>query len=94
MKMDFFQSLTPNGICRRVASNLRSRRKTRGFSQESLSRKSGVSLASLKRFENSGEISLSSLVKLAVVLACEEELTALFAGTTYSSIQDVLDEPV
>ena len=94
MKMDFFQSLTPNGICRRIASNLRARRKTADLTQEALSRKSGVSLGSLKRFEHSGEISLSSLVKLAVALECDDELTALFEKKPYSSIQEILDEPL
>ncbi len=40
-------------------------RKKNGISQLELSKRSGVSYGSLKRFETSGQISLESLLKLA-----------------------------
>lgn len=40
-------------------------RKKTGISQLELSKRSGVSYGSLKRFETSGQISLESLLKLA-----------------------------
>lgn len=43
-------------------------RKQKGFSQAELAQRSGVSLGSLKRFENKGQVSLESLLKLAQVL--------------------------
>ena len=57
-----------------------------------LSTRSGVSLASLKRFEQTGEISLVSLLKIAVVLEDVESFDALFTRKEYSSIQEVIDE--
>jgi len=43
-------------------------RRQLGYSQSELAKRSGVSLGSVKRFENSGQISLESLLKLAQIL--------------------------
>jgi len=53
-----------------LKTRFRQRRKALGYTQSELSSRSGVSLGSLKRFENSGQISLESLLKLAFVLEC------------------------
>jgi len=53
-----------------LKSKFRQRRKALGYTQLELSSRSGVSLGSLKRFENSGQISLESLLKLAFILEC------------------------
>ena len=47
---------------------LRILRKKAGLSQVELAERSGVSLGSIKRFENSGQISLESLLKLIHLL--------------------------
>lgn len=75
-----------------IASRMRARRKKRKLSQEALSNRAGVSLGSLKRFEQTGEISLTSLVKIAFSLGCESDFDALFQSTGYTSIQEVIDE--
>ena len=49
------------------------------MSQGQLSQLSGVSFGSLKRFEQTGEISLSSLVLIADALGCGGDFDALFA---------------
>ena len=43
-------------------------RKDKGYSQKELAERCGVSLASIKRFEQSGQISLESLLKIAHLL--------------------------
>ena len=55
---------------------------------------SGVSLGSLKRFESTGEISLISLLKLAIVLDCAEEFEQLFVKEHIMSIQEIIDGKV
>lgn len=92
MNMDFLFSKTPKEIQKVIASNERKRRKEAGLTQEQLSRKADVSLGSLKRFETTGEISLYSLLKLAIVLEQEEEFMKLFEREHYNSIQEVIDE--
>lgn len=51
-----------------------------------------MSLGSVKRFERTGEISLSSLIKIAFVLGAEYDFDTLFSKKGYSSIQEVIDE--
>ncbi len=53
---------------------------------------SGVSLGSLKRFEQSGEISLQSLTKTAIALDVENELEDLFNNVPFASIEEVINE--
>jgi transcriptional regulator with XRE-family HTH domain len=85
---------TPNEISHEIADNVRSRRKEGKLTQKQLSTKAGVSLGSLKRFETSGEISLNSLLKLAIVLGCENDFLSLFAKKQYRSIQEIIDEEI
>ena len=54
--------------------------------------RSGVSLGSVKRFEQSGEISLQSLTKIAIALGVEEELLNLFDDVPFESIEEVINE--
>ena len=49
-----------------------------------------MSLGSLKRFEQSGEISLQSFTKLAIALEVEKELESLFSEVPFSSIEEVI----
>ncbi len=77
-----------------IAERVRKKRKANKLTQKQLAQKSGVSLGSLKRFERTGEISLSSLVKIAFALNCENDFQSLFAKKEYRSIQEVIDEQV
>lgn len=81
---------TPPDVLAGVAQRMRQRRKERGLSQQDLSRKSGVSLGSLKRFEREHQISLESLVKLAFALDCEDDFDELFSKRGYTSIEEVI----
>lgn len=69
-----------------IAARLVRLRKRKKISQKELACKSGVSLGSLKRFEQQGEISLQSLTKLAIALNVEEELESLFGKVPFGSI--------
>jgi transcriptional regulator with XRE-family HTH domain len=60
----------PIEIMQELKAKFRERRKSLGYTQNELATRSGVSLGSLKRFERSGQISLESLLKLALVLEC------------------------
>lgn len=75
-----------------IAGRVRARRKEQNITQEQLSVKSDVSFGSVKRFERTGEISLSSLIKIAFALGMESDFDSLFTRKGYSSIQEVIDE--
>lgn len=83
---------TPNDIDRDIAGRIRKLRKRRKISQKELSERSGVSLGSVKRFEQSGEISLRSLTKIAMALRVDEELKNLFEDVPPVSIEEILNE--
>lgn len=85
---------TPKGSCQIIAKNERAQRKARKLSMEKFAEISGVSLGSLKRFEDTGEISLVSLLKLAIVLDCAEEFEQLFVKEHIMSIQEIIDGKV
>ena len=68
-------------------------RKNRKISQQRLASISGVSYASIRRFEKTGDISLSSLVKLALALQLYDDLDNLFKiRKEYKSIEDVIND--
>lgn len=90
--MDGFQWETAEEINMRMAERVRNIRKRRKISQEELSVLSGVSHGSIKRFENTGMISLLSLTKLAVALDCTEQINNMFSKVSYRSIQEVINE--
>lgn len=82
---------TPVEIDRLIAERIRGIRRRRKISQKRLSEKSGVSLGSLKRFEQSGEISLVSLTKIAIALELEQELLHLFEEVPFLSIEEIIN---
>ncbi len=73
-----------------IAARICDIRKRRKLSQKKLSEKSGVSLGSVKRFEQSGEISLLSLTKIAIALDIQEELEHLFEDVPPLSIEEII----
>ena len=82
---------TPSELAAELSARVRTRRKELGLSQERLAQKAQVSLGSLKRFESKHEISLQSLIKLAIALNAEDDFNELFARRQYRSIQDIID---
>ncbi len=74
-----------------IASNVQKLRKRKKISQKELAEKSGVSLGSIKRFEQTGEISLQSLTKIAIALRAEDELESLFTSANFESIEEILN---
>ncbi len=90
MNMKFFILKTPYEASIKIAEKAKAARKYMKLTQQQLSDKSGVSLGSLKRFERTGEISLSSLLKIALVLDSLKEFERLFDKPEYTSIEEIL----
>lgn len=68
-------------------------RKSKKITQQRLSILSGVSYASIRRFEKTGDISLSSLVKLSLALHLYDDLDNLFKNhPNYQSIEDIIND--
>ena len=75
-----------------VAKREKERRKRLGLSQVERAKRADVSLGSLRRFEQTGDISFASLVNLCYALNCQDELEGLFSAPAYRTIQEVIDE--
>ena len=83
---------TSGEINKDLAGRVAKLRKRRKLSQKALAQKSGVSFGSVKRFEQTGDISLQSLTKIAIALEVEEELDNLFSQIPYGSLEEILNE--
>lgn len=88
--MNYLEQKTCTEINNELANRLVFLRKRKKITQKELAKRSGVSLGSLKRFEQSGEISLQSFTKLAIALGVEGELNLLFADVPFASIEEVI----
>ncbi|MCI8981496.1 MAG: helix-turn-helix transcriptional regulator [Hungatella sp.] len=88
----FSQLKMPGEVAQEIGAREKARRKQKKLTQEQLSARAGISLASLKRFEQTGEISFVSLLKIAAVLDELDVFDSLFVRRKYSSIQEVIDE--
>lgn len=66
-------------------------RKRKKISQVELAKRAGVSFGSIKRFEQKGEISLSSLTKIAIALDAEEGCDGLFDNVQFGSIEEIIN---
>lgn len=82
---------TANDITHAVADRVRKRRRERKFTQVEMAKRAGMSLASYKRFEQTGEIAFRSLANIAIALNCEQDFDELFSRRQYTSIQEVID---
>ena len=69
---------TPQEMSLKLAQKARDKRLALNLSQKTLSERSAVSYGVLKKFEQTGQISLESLLKLALVLESLGEFDMLF----------------
>ncbi|MBQ3543952.1 MAG: helix-turn-helix domain-containing protein [Lachnospiraceae bacterium] len=83
---------TPEEINMSIAKNTRMLRKRLKMSRKRLSELSGVSYASIKRFEETGNISFLSLTRIAVALDAVGDIKRIFTEVPYKSIQEVINE--
>ena len=74
-----------------IAKKAQEKRLKLNLSQQTLSEKSGVSYGTLKKFEQKGQISLESLLKIALALGEMDKFEHLFA-TTDDKLPTSLDE--
>lgn len=76
-----------------IAAHCQTRRLALGFTRPQLAARAGVSPASLKRFERTGNISLNALIKLAIALDATEGFDRLLAKKSYESLEEVIGGP-
>lgn len=79
---------------KKLAENIRNRRLSMELTQEGLAERSGVPLATLRKFEQKGSISLESFLKLLMVIGGLEEMTNVLKPSkpNFTSIDEVLKD--
>jgi len=82
---------TPSQILQDIGLRAKSARLRDNLSRKTLADKAGVSEASLKRFETTGQVSLSSLVQLLTALDRLADLDELLAEKTPLSVRELND---
>ncbi len=80
---------TPEQVSTDLAARLRDLRLVRGWRQVTLAERSGVSLGSLRRFEESGRVSLRNLLKLTFALGRLDDFDALLQAPSASSMAEL-----
>jgi len=80
---------TPEQVSMALAARAKELRLAKGWRQVTLAKRSGVSLASLRRFEESGRVSLRNLLKLAFALNRLDDFDALLRGSRASSLAEL-----
>ena len=84
----------PNYLAKKISDNSKKKRIKLNFTQQELAERSGVSLSSLKRFEQKAEISLASLLRIAIVLDATETMISLFSENNPTNLDDYIKENV
>lgn len=85
---DFVDVQTLQSVTEQLVERVRRRRKQMYLSQRDLAEKSGVSYASVKRFESCGEISFNSLLKIANALDCLDDFNDVFKAAVIKNLKD------
>jgi len=80
---------TPEKLAAELAVRVRELRLAKGFKQTTLAQRSGVSLASLRRFESSGRVSLTNLLKIAFALHRLDDFDAVLHKPRASSLDQL-----
>ncbi len=88
--MDFKLNInTPQEVESQIAVKLKKLRLKNNFTRETLSKNSGVSFSSVKRFETTGKISFTNLLKIASALGSLNDFSSIFEDNNVVSIADL-----
>ena len=85
---EFIDTETIATVLNKLVVRVKKRRKELGLTQRVLAGKSGVSYASLRRFEKTGEIALSSLLKIGQALNSLDDFNMLFKKSKITNLKD------
>lgn len=85
----FIDTITEQSVTEGIVVRFVKRRKELKISQKELAIRSGVSYASIRRFEKSGDVSLCSLIKLAHAIDCLVDFEELFKNQKIASLKDL-----
>jgi transcriptional regulator with XRE-family HTH domain len=80
---------SPREVARTLARRVKALRLERGWTQQQTAERAGLALATYRRFERTGAISLERLLKLAVILDARGGFEHLFAPPPARSLAEL-----
>ena len=83
--------MMPIEIQKEIARKEKERRREKGITQEEMARRADLSLSSLRRFEQTGEISFAALIRIGSVLDDEKAFLGLFAPQEFKTMKELLE---
>lgn len=81
--------IPPGFIAKELAKRAKARRLELNYRQSSLAKRSGVSEATIKRFEKTGIITLANLIRLSLVLGDVNIFSLFFKEGEAKSIREL-----
>lgn len=85
-----FSIIPSEAIAAELANRVRGRRLAQNLTLEGLSRRSGVALGTLKKFERTGQIALVSFIRLVITLKDEAALENLLHAQEFATLDEIL----
>ncbi len=90
--MNYGIEKTPKQVMLQLGERVRQLRKVKKISRQELADRSGVPAPTLRKFEQTGIISLESLLKLVTILGRLEEFEQLLEPTDLESKRHLFDD--
>ena len=86
-----FDIVSPEGKAKALAQRAKTRRLEMNLTQEGLSVRSGLPLATYRRFERTGKISLDGLLHVAYALDALNDFDQVFASHKYATLDEAIN---
>ena len=83
---------TPEEISQILAARLKELRLVKRWKRKTLAERSGVTESSLKRFEQTGKVSMENFLKLAMTLGRLDEIETLLLPAKARSIRELEEQ--
>lgn len=80
---------SPEEIAEQLAERMMKLRLAQDWRRETLAERAGVSAATVKRFESSGQVTLANLLRLASALGCLGQFEGLFTAAPVASLAEL-----
>lgn len=84
--------VTPEDVAVQIAVRVKARRLEMNLTQQGLAERAGIKFGTYRKFEQTGEISLSGLLQIGLALDALSDFDALFNQMQYQSLEEVLKE--
>jgi transcriptional regulator with XRE-family HTH domain len=87
----FVNANSPGALKLGLAARARARRLEMNLTQKGMAARAGIPVATYRRFETTGDISVSNLILVSVVLRMTSDIEKLFSERRYQNIDEVIN---